>query len=55
VSTSKAVVDIANREVNGVIRLLTRRDGDGCLVAAEYNRYKHASVCRRVLGNDVLS
>ena len=51
---SDAVVHIANREVKGVVRVLTSCDRDGRLVRAKYNGDKHTSMCRRVHRDDIL-
>ena len=53
--SSDAVVNVANREVNGVIRLLTGRNRDSCLVTAEYDGDEHRSVCCGVGCNDILN
>ena len=48
-------MNIANREVNRVIRLLTGRNRDSCLVTAKYDGDKHRSVCCGVGCDDILN
>ena len=49
------VVDVPNREVNGVVNLLASCDRDSHLVRSKDNRDKHCPMCRGVCRNDILS
>ena len=49
-----AVVDIPNREVNGVKNMLTSSDRDGRLVAAKDDGNKHGAMGCRVQCDSIL-
>jgi hypothetical protein len=55
VSSAEVVVDVPNREINGMVFLLTGCYGDSCFVAPKYYRNKKCAVHIRVNRNEVLS
>jgi len=49
------IMDVSDREVDGVVFLLAGCDGNSCFIASEYDGNEDSSVCINIYSDEVLS
>jgi len=53
-SSPDVITHIPDREIDGMIFVLTGCDGSGCFVASKYDGDKHRAVCVDIYSDEVL-